>query len=189
MTFDINNFNGHEPLVEYPWRCEVDRLLTWAKGKGSIIQSFCFDMMMSAAYIDATSGLERSIESCPNCPPPYNSHLGFINLCSPCFSKTDTWCYQKAVKPQSGALGKLSSEMILRFVDKIYHELTEVIVIGGTSSADAVLTHRSDLTILAEVKSAPLLTYPFVFQVRNSWVKGEHQKLAMTTSQLHECNS
>lgn len=189
MIFDINNFNGHEPLVEYPWRCEIDRLLNWLGGRKSHVQAFCFDVMMSAAYIDATSGLEKSIESCSHCPPPYNSHLGFINLCSPCFSQTDTWCYQKAVKPQSGALGKLSSEIILRFIEKIYPELTEVIVIGGTSSADAVLRHRSGLIILAEVKSAPLLTYPFIFQVRKSWVKGEHQKLEMTTSQLCECRS
>ncbi|MCI5209694.1 MAG: hypothetical protein D3910_13075 [Candidatus Electrothrix sp. ATG2] len=189
MTFDINNFNGHEPLIEYPWRCEIDRLLKWLRGRKSYVQAFCFDVMMSAAYIDATSGFEKSIESCSHCPSPYNSHLGFINLCSPCFSQTDTWCYQKAGKPQSGALGKLSSEIILRFIEKIYPELTEVVAIGGTSSADAVLRHRSGLTILAEVKSAPLLTYPFVFQVRKSWIKGEHQKLEMTTSQLRECRS
>lgn len=85
MDFDINKLNGREPLEEYPWRSEIDRLLEWIAGKDSHLQAFCFDLIMSAAYIDATSGLERFIEACSNSPKGFNAHLGFINLCSPCF--------------------------------------------------------------------------------------------------------
>jgi hypothetical protein len=189
MEFDIDKINGREPLVDYPWRNEIDRLLYWLIDQDSHVQAFCFDLIMSAAYIDSTSGLEKNIESCNNTPLKYNSHLGFINLCSPCYSKADKWIYQKAVKPQSGALGKLSSEVILRFVEKLYPEIQEVIAIGGNDEADALLKHSSGIFILGEVKSAPLLTYPFLFKVNDSCSNGEHRKLTITSSQLRECSS
>lgn len=189
MAFDLENINGREPLADYPWRIEVDRLLEWLEKKDSHIQAFCFDLIMSCSYIEATSGLEKHIEECGNAPLTYNSHLGFINLCSPCYSSIGKWGYQKAVKPQSGALGKLSSEVILRFIEKLYPELDEVIAVGGTEAADAVLKHSSGMIILAEVKSAPLLTYPFVFEINNNCLNGEHEKVTITTSQLKECNS
>jgi len=189
MAFDPNNINGREPLADYPWRVEIDKLLAWLQNKDSHIQAFCFDLIMSSAYIDATSGLEKHIERCKNTPSNYNAHLGFINLCSPCYSSAEKWSYQKAVKPQSGALGKLSSEIILRFIEKLYPELDEVIAVGGVEAADAILKHSSGMTILAEVKSAPLLTYPFVFNLNNNCLNGEHEKVTITSSQLKECDS
>lgn len=189
MTFQVENISGREPLADYPWRGEVDRLLNWLIDKDSHIQAFCFDLMMSSAYIDATAGIEKSIEQCSELNDKYNSHLGFINLCSPCYINSEKWSYQKAVKPQSGALGKLSSEVILRFIEKLYPQLTEVIAVGGTEAADAVLKHESGMVILAEVKSAPLLTYPFLFKAPDSCLKGDHEKLIITNSQLRACES
>ena len=189
MSFDINQITGREPLVDYPWRPEVDRLLKWLLGKDSHVQAFCFDLIMSASYVDATSGVEKSIEQCDNIETNYNTHLGFINLCSPCYINNEKWSHQKAVKPQSGALGKLSSEIILRFIEKLYPEITEVIAVGGTETADAVIKHNDGMIILAEVKSAPLLTYPFLFKAPDSCLKGNHEKLIITNSQLRTCDS
>lgn len=189
MTFEIENITGREPLADYPWRSEVDRLLNWLIDKDSHIQAFCFDLIMSAAYIDASSGVEKSIEQCNGINEKYNAHIGFINLCSPCFTNKEIWAYQKAVKPQSGALGKLSSEVILRFIEKLYPQLTEVIAVGGSEAADAVLKHENGMVILAEVKSAPLLTYPFLFELPDSCLKGEHEKVVITNSQLRACDS
>lgn len=184
MTFQVDKITGREPLVDYPWRTEVDRLLKWLIDKDSHIQAFCFDLIMSSAYIDATAGIEKYIEQCNELGEEYNSHLGFINLCSPCYTNSDKWTYQKAVKPQSGALGKLSSEVILRFIEKLYPQLTEVIAVGGTEAADAMLKDETGMVILAEVKSAPLLTYPFLFNVPESCLKGNHEKVVITSSQL-----
>lgn len=189
MTFEIENITGREPLADYPWRSEVDRLLNWLIDKDSHIQAFCFDLIMSAAYIDASSGVEKSIEQCNGINEKYNAHIGFINLCSPCFTNKEIWAYQKAVKPQSGALGKLSSEVILRFIEKLYPQLTEVIAVGGSEAADAVLKHENGMVILAEVKSAPLLTYPFLFELPDSCLKGDHEKVVITNSQLRACDS
>lgn len=189
MTFDINSITGREPLIDYPWRTEVDRLLEWLSGKDSCIQAFCFDLVMSAAYIDATSGVEKSIEKCDGITENYNSHLGFINLCAPCYISSQKWMFQKAVKPQSGALGKLSSEVILRFIKKLYLGISEVFAIGGTETADAVLKHNNGMVILAEVKSAPLLTYPFLFNIPESCLRGNHEKVIITNSQLRTCDS
>lgn len=189
MTFDINSISGREPLENYPWRSEIDRLLNWLKDQDVSLRAFCFDLVMSAAYIDATSGIEKNIEACSNAPSAYNAHLGFINLCSPCYVKKEKWSYQKAVKPQSGVLGKLTSEMILRFIEVLNPNIEDVLVIGGNESIDAVLSHSMGFKILAEVKSAPLLTYPFLFQVSDSCKNGIHEKLSITNSQLRECES
>lgn len=189
MTIEIENITGREPLADYPWRSEVDRLLNWLIDKDSHIQAFCFDLIMSAAYIDASSGVEKSIEQCNGINEKYNAHIGFINLCSPCFTNKEIWAYQKAVKPQSGALGKLSSEVILRFIEKLYPQLIEVTAVGGSEAADAVLKHENGMVILAEVKSAPLLTYPFLFKLPESCLKGEHEKVVITNSQLRACDS
>ncbi|MEZ9956932.1 hypothetical protein AB4389_20075 [Vibrio cyclitrophicus] len=186
---DISNLTGRSPLVEYPWRIEVDKLLCWLQDKEPSFKAFCFDVVMSAAYIDATSGVERSIEECENIDSDFNSHIGFINLCSPCYTSKSIWSYQKAVKPQSGALGKLSSEIILRFIEQLSPQLKSVVAIGGTEVADAVLNHQNGMSILAEVKSAPLLTYPFLFNVPDSCLKGAHEKIVITNSQLRNCES
>ena len=189
MSFDINKIAGREPLVDYPWRSEIDKLLSWLHGKESSVHAFCFDLIMSAAYIDATSGIEKSIEQCDSIVGRYNAHVGFINLCSPCYINKSTWTYQKAIKPQSGALGKLSSEVILRFVEKLHSGLNSVVAIGGVEFADAVLRHKNGMIVLAEVKSAPLLTYPFLFEVPDSCLKGNHKNTVITNSQLRICNS
>lgn len=189
MSFDIEKLEGREPLIDYPWRPEVDRLLLWLQNKDSHVKAFCFDLVMSAAYIDATSGIEKSIEQCDGIPKNYNTHIGFINLCSPCYINKSLWIYQKAVKPQSGALGKLSSEVILRFVEKLYSQLVEVLVVGGVEFADAVLKHKNGMVILAEVKSAPLLTYPFLFNIPDGCLKGNHENVVITSSQLRTCDS
>lgn len=189
MSFDVNKIKGRKPLLDYPWCSEVDRLLNWLLDKDSHVQAFCFDLVMSASYIDATSGIEKSIEQCDGIDESYNAHLGFINLCSPCYLNNKKWSYQKAVKPQSGAIGKLSSEIILRFIEKLSPQLSEVIAVGGVESADAVLKHSSGMIILAEVKSAPLLTYPFLFQAPESCLQANHEKLIITASQLRACDS
>lgn len=189
MTFNSDKINGREPLVDYPWRSEIDRLLDWLLNKDSHIQAFCFDLIMSASYIDATAGIEKSIEQCDAVGKQYNAHIGFINLCSPCYINKEKWSYQKAVKPQSGALGKLSSEVILRFIEKLHPKLSEVIAVGGTEAADAILKHDSGIIILAEVKSAPLLTYPFLFNVPKNCLNGNHEKIIITNSQLRACDS
>jgi len=186
--FNIKEIKGRAPLIDYPWRKELDRLLAWLIKKDSHTHAFCFDLIMSASYIDATSGIEKSIEQCHSITAPYNAHLGFINLCSPCYTQ-NIWRYQKAVKPQSGALGKLSSEIILKFIEKLYPQLLEVIVVGGTEPIDAILRHKSGIILLAEVKSAPLLTYPFLFKMPKSTLKGEHKKIIVTNSQLRICES
>jgi hypothetical protein len=105
MGINLEKISGKEPLLDYPWRADVDRLLEWLTMQNDTMYPFYFDVIMSAAYIDATSGIEKSLEQCHSVPTPYNVHLGFVNICSPCYLNKEKWQYQKAVKPQSGALG------------------------------------------------------------------------------------
>ena len=184
---ELSRYNGKIPLIDYPWHEEIDRLAEWSSKHDSHFRAFSFDIAMSLAYIDATSGIERFIESCSNSPKGFNSHLGFINMCAPSFENEDMWIYQKAAKPQSGALGKLSSEIILRFIKVIYKQFDSILSIGGTESADAVIEHQNGTIILAEVKSAPLLTYPVLFKIEQA--TGQHKSLNITSSQLKECDS
>lgn len=99
--------------------------------------------------------------------------------------------YQKAAKPQSGALGKLSSEVILRLIKNVYSQFNSILSIGGTETADAVIAHRNGDVILAEVKAAPLLTFPILFDTQKyePHQVSEHQKVIITTSQLKQCKS
>lgn len=184
---DLNLLNYHEPLSEYPWKGEILKLLEWSKSKSSTTKAFCFDLIMSLSYIDSTSGLERYIETCQSLKEPYNCHLGFINLCAPCYEISDHWTYQKAAKPESGALGKLSSEVMIYFVKHISRNITKAKAIGGTEYIDAILELSDGTIILAEVKSAPLLTYPLVISYNNKL--GNHEKISLTTSQFKECET
>jgi hypothetical protein len=184
MEAVLAGIKGKVPLSEYPWSGIVETLLEWTAQKDSHIRAFCFDVVMSLAYADSTSGLESYIETCPNLAPPFNAHLGFINLCAPCYEKAEKWVYQKAGKPSSGALGKLSSEIILKFIEKTSKHITQVISVGGADSADAVLCHKDKTLIFAEVKSAPLMTYPIVFALPKEFYKEPHKKVILTSSQL-----
>ena len=180
---------GKEPLIDYPWKQEADNLFQWVKGQTTDTKCFAFDLLMSLAFIDTTSGLSRFLQHCPNSPPPYNLHLGFINLCSPCYENANKWTYQKAAKPQSGSLGKITSEVILRFIDKTSTNLKNVRSIGGVNSIDAVLEHNSGKIILAEVKSAPLITYPVLFNAKGIPNISFHETPDISTSQFLELDS
>ncbi|NOU23040.1 MAG: hypothetical protein HOO93_14895 [Methyloglobulus sp.] len=179
---------GREPLAEYPWHYDVDRLLDSHIGKNQDFRSFLFDCVMSLSYIDATAGLEKSVEYCNKCSSIFNAHIGFINLCSSCY-EGGVWRYQKAAKPQSGALGKLSSEVILKFVKHISPTFKKILAIGGSDYADAYIEHSSGIKILAEVKSAPLLTYPLLLEIHGVDGFQQHKKVTLTTSQLKACDS
>ncbi len=179
---------GHLPLIEYPWACEIDRLLNSIKTNELSFRAFLFDVVMSMAYIDAAAGLEKSIEHCDNVIGDYNAHIGFINLCSPCY-ENGSWQYQTAVKPQSGALGKLSSELILKFVQYFSDNFESVVAIGGGNSADAMIVHKNGIKIFAEVKSAPLITYPLLIKINQIDNGAHHRRITITSSQLKTCDS
>jgi hypothetical protein len=174
---------GHLPLIEYPWASEIDRLLQAITINKPFFRAFLFDAVMSLAYIDAAAGLEKSIEYCDNTIKGYNAHIGFINLCAPCYEQ-GAWQYQKAIKPESGALGKLSSELILKFIEHFSENFTSVLVMGGSGYADALITHNNGAKILAEVKSAPLITYPLLLNIKSLIIASHHQKASITSSQL-----
>lgn len=86
----MQELNRKLPLREYPWHDDVESIIKWVKDKPREYRAFIFDICMSLAFIDSTSGLEKHVETCPSCPNDYNAHLGFINLCSPCFEKRKT---------------------------------------------------------------------------------------------------
>ena len=179
---------GHAPLIEYPWANEIDRLLSSTKRNEQAFRAFLFDAVMSMAYIDAAAGLEKSIEYCHNGIDDYNAHIGFINLCSPCY-ESGSWQYQKAIKPESGALGKLSSELILNFIQHFSDNFESIEAIGGSDYADALIVHKNGIKILAEVKSAPLITYPLLIKINQIDNSEHHQKITITSSQLKACDS
>ena len=179
--------NGREPLLDYPWSNEISRLLIAYRNKPAHYHAFLFDLIMSLAYVDSTAGLEKSIEFCKNAPDPYNAHIGFINLCGNCHAN-NYWQYQKAAKPQSGVIGKLSSEIILKFIECLYSHFSKVEVLGGTGLADAKLEHIDGTIILAEVKSAPLITFPLLLDVHVGTFDN-HKKANLSNSQVQSFNT
>lgn len=174
---------GTKPLIAYPWKTHADDLIRWAKGKGSAHRAFAFDFLMSLAYVDTVSNLQKYFVLYDELPAPYCIHLGFINLCVPLCIQNDAWHYQKAAKPQSGAIGKLTSEVILRFIEILFPNLKRVRVLGGVGTADAVLTHTDGRVILCEVKASPLTTFPFLFSAPSGKRTTSLDKLSRTQVQ------
>lgn len=180
--------HGHLPLEHYPWGGEITRLLQTSLGQDRRFLPFFFDCILSLAYVDATAGIEQYVEHCTASASGFNAHIGFINLCAPCHHHGH-WQYQKAAKPKSGVLGKLSSEVVLAFIAHANPCFEQVLVMGGTGEADAKIVHESGITIFAEVKSAPLLTYPLLLTVTSPLPSLQHDHIALTHSQFKECGS
>ena len=184
ITKDLLDGNiGTEPLIAYPWKEHADDLIRWAKDKDAVHRAFAFDFLMSLAYVDTVPNLQKHFAFYPDLSDPYRIHLGFINLCAPLYMQNDAWHYQKAAKPQSGAIGKLTSEVILRFIEVLFSDLEKVRVIGGVGTADAVLTHNDGRVILCEVKASPLTTYPFLFSAPSGRKLVSLDKLSRTQVQ------
>ncbi len=101
---------GNVPLSTYPWKSEAERLISWAKEKSPTHRAFVFDLLMSLAYVDSIPSVQKNIVRYERLHDGYNSHLGFINLCVPCLLNHNEWRYQKAAKPRSGVIGKLTRE-------------------------------------------------------------------------------
>jgi hypothetical protein len=184
---DWGKFEKKIPLADYTWKDEADKIFKWASRQDANVRAFVFDLMMSLAYVDATSGLERFIEHCPSATKPYDARLGFINLCSQCYESKHQWIYQKAAKPESGALGKLSSELILSYLKYLNPDFENIYVLGGTDDIDALIECRNGDKIIGEVKSAPLITFPMLFKLGKD--VAHHVKATMTRSQFNEVDS
>jgi len=166
ITQDLLNGNvGNQPLTAYPWKNYADSLINWALEREETHRGFAFDILMSLAYIDSISDLARHLVYYPSFKSPYKLHLGFINLCTPLYIQQNIWCYQKAAKPRSGMIGKLSSEVMIRFIEILFPNLRKVRILGGTGAADALLIHEDGRVILCEVKASPLTTYSLLFSL------------------------
>lgn len=191
-VFDIwNAFPQRSALEDYPWHQEMGLLFDWLKNQSNDMYGFVFDVMMSLAYIESTNNIAENLETCPSTIFPYNAQIGFINLCACCYNKQpQLWQFQKAAKPSSGLLGKISSEMTLKFIKNLNANIVGGKIIGGTGTVDAALLSQSDELILAEIKSAPLLTYPILFHLpKHNFSSRSHEKPQITQSQLKNCDT
>lgn len=182
----IGSVSLTEPLIGYPWLEFVQEVMDWSASKDPDTRAFIFDVLMSLAYIDSLPGLS-SAEFCTNAPEGFNAHLGFINLCTCCFHFEDRWQYQLGAKPRSAVIGKLSSELIVRFLASLYPNLKQFYVLGGTSICDAVLVQDDGIEILCEVKASPLITFPLVLDAGSSHTR--HSRVQATLSQIAEMDS
>jgi hypothetical protein len=156
---------GTEPLGGYPWRDLADKLILWSACRSESHRAFAFDLLMSLAYVDTIADIQNGFLHHEGLPEPFAFHLGFTNLCVPLLLERSQWIYHKAAKPQSGAIGKLTSEVILRFIQLVYPSFEKVRCIGGVDIADAALLHQDGRVILCEIKAAPLTTFPFLFSL------------------------
>lgn|GEM_PF-860561 len=178
------------PLESYPWSHTVGNLVNWARGYGDdYALGFSFDFLLSLAYIDTLGHFGNKIEFCPNAPEGFNSHLGFINLCSCCYRYQNKWQFQKASKPQSGVIGKITSEVILAFMALIHDSIEELAVIGGVDAMDAVIKRSNGDVIVAEIKASPLLTYPLLAKIDALGLTPHNGRLSLTRSQADFCET
>lgn len=164
----LNGASGKQPLCDYPWHDCAEKMMQWAKNKSAAHRAFIFDLMMSLAYIDTIPSIQKNMKKYDHLTGQYNTHLGFTNICMPLLIEKNQWSYHKAAKPQSGAIGKLTSEIMLKCLAVYFDDLTHVQSIGGTGLIDAVILHKDGRIILAEIKAAPLTTFPFLFKIHEN---------------------
>jgi hypothetical protein len=178
---------GKAPLEAYPWKEYADRLIYWAKERSYAHRAFAFDVLMSLAYVDTIPNIQKNFKIFKDLPQPYNVHFGFINLCAPLLLSKQAWHFQKAAKPLSGVIGKLTSEIILRFVEIIFDDFITVKSIGGVGIVDAVLRHRDGRIILCEIKASPLTTFPFLFELDLNMQTNLDQLTRIQVGSLNSC--
>jgi hypothetical protein len=157
---------GSAPLKDYPWQNYADNIIRWARRHDDSYSAFAFDLLMSMAYIDTIENLQNNFSLLSTPYKDHRIHLGFINLTVPELLNNNKWIYYKAAKPQSGAIGKLTSELILRFISITFSQIKTVKAIGGSGVADAILIHNDGRRILCEIKASPLTTFPFLFKTK-----------------------
>jgi len=178
---------GKAPLEAYPWKEYADRLIYWAKERSCSHRAFAFDVLMSLAYVDTIPNIQKNFKIFKDLPQPYNVHFGFINLCAPLLLSKQAWHFQKAAKPLSGVIGKLTSEIILRFIEIIFDDFITVKSIGGVGIVDAVLRHRDGRIILCEIKASPLTTFPFLFELDLNMQANLDQLTRIQVGSLNSC--
>jgi hypothetical protein len=178
---------GKAPLEAYPWKEYADRLIYWAKERSYAHRAFAFDVLMSLAYVDTIPNIQKNFKIFKDLPQPYNVHFGFINLCAPLLLSKQAWHFQKASKPLSGVIGKLTSEIILRFIEIIFDDFITVKSIGGVGIVDAVLRHRDGRIILCEIKASPLTTFPFLFELDLNMQANLDQLTRIQVGSLNSC--
>jgi len=178
---------GDEPLITFPWHNEADRIINWSKERDATSKAFAFDLLMSLSYIDTIENKAKHLTYYDSLFEDYHLHLGFINLCAPIYIREQRWIHQKAAKPQSGSIGKLTSEVILRFLKILYPQFTEVKSIGGSGIADAYLKHSDGRVIIAEIKASPLMTFPFLF--KGDRIRANVNPKNLSTTQIQQLES
>jgi hypothetical protein len=178
---------GKAPLEAYPWKEYADRLIYWAKERSCSHRAFAFDVLMSLAYVDTIPNIQKNFKIFKDLPQPYNVHFGFTNLCAPLLLSKQAWHFQKAAKPLSGVIGKLTSEIILRFIEILFDDFITVKSIGGVGIVDAVLRHRDGRIILCEIKASPLTTFPFLFELDLNMQANLDQLTRIQVGSLNSC--
>ena len=75
--------------------------------------------------------------------------------------------------------------LLMQHTKILFDDFKSVFSIGGTEVADALIEHKNGFIILAEVKSAPLIIFPLLFQVPQT-SKISHTKISLTNSQFND---
>jgi hypothetical protein len=181
----LHGKSGNSPLVTYPWQECAEQLILWGKDKSPTHRAFIFDVLMSLAYIDTIPNIQKNLKVYDDLYKQYNAYLGFTNLCVPLLLRKNEWHFQKAAKPQSGSIGKLTSEIILKCTEIYFDDFSKVQSIGGSGLIDAVLFHQDGRIILGEIKASPLTTFPFLFNIPS----GTKQPEQLTRTQVESYDS
>ncbi len=122
-----------------------------------------FDLIISASYIQNSKN--GNWKYCPNSnfEEGKTAVYPFVSCCPACLNK-GTIFYIESNKPQSAIIGKSTSEALVA----LYHQISlknnkdcKFYLIPGSAVVDAALT-VDDKTILFEIKSSPLISFPMI---------------------------
>lgn len=122
----------------------------------------CFDLLVTAEY--ARRVANNGWLYCPTDPPMLL--YPFVNACPRCVL-SEKFVFHKSNKPESGAIGTVTSNILCKL---LLHTFTSsgrsLSVYKGREPVDIIIADEAaSLYLVAEVKAAPLITFPLATPV------------------------
>lgn len=126
-----------------------------------IALAMAFDLCIMSEYYGLVAN--RGWLYCPT--HPQMMLYPYVNTCPRC-SLNGLFVFHRANKPQSGAIGRVSSRWLALFYERLLlRHGRHIQVFKGKEPIDLIIYEADTKTVLfAEIKAAPLATLPLVFE-------------------------
>lgn len=135
----------------------IDIALSYSSTNHGLRLAAAFDLLASIEYYSSVAN--RGWTYCPNNQP--KMLYPYTNTCPRCISN-GRFKFTKANKPESGQIGMVTTELLCEMLELVFKKKQRNIKVYKASEPIDAIVHDIDAQklIIAEVKSAPMMTLP-----------------------------